>query len=168
MSSGPLSSRAQADFLTTTHRISGEVQTGTRPLSDMLNDMSQSYLLVYNIYVSRLNDPGEICAHAPVAYLSKENLCLVIVQFREVRAPDRGRFTVHEYRVLATLPGFEVEGKFVGPHRLDLRSFSPTALDPFVVLTEATARIAGLSGVTFGGEAILANRARLESLCLSE
>ena len=168
MSSRQLNNRAQADFITTTHRISGEVQTGPKPLSDLLNDKSQSYLIVYEVYVSRLSEAGAICSHSPVAYLSKENLSLVIVQFREIRAPDRSRFAVHEYDVLATLPGFEVQGKFVGPHRLDLRNFSPAALDLFVVLTEATARIAGQPDTVFGGDAILVNRMRLESFCLSE
>ncbi len=93
-----------ADFITMTHRISGQVQTGNKPLSDLLNDRSQSYLLVFNLYVSRLDRPGEIGSHAPVAYLSKERISFVIVPAREVRLPDSGRFTSQNYEVLAILP----------------------------------------------------------------
>lgn len=165
MSSGNV---VRARFFTTTHRIVGEVETGIKPLSDLLNDRSQSFLLVYNAQVAHIKKPGEIVVRAPVAYLSKENLCFAIVSARETRGPDRSRFTVHEYEAVATLPRVEVRGKFVGPHRLDVKSFSPAALDPFIVLTEATARLAGLPEVTFGGEALLINRTRLECLCLME
>jgi hypothetical protein len=158
----------RARFFTTTHRIVGEVETGLKPLSDLLNDRSQSFLLVFNAQVSHIKKPGEIVVRASMAYLSKENLCFAIVPSRETRGPDRSRFTVHEYEAVATLPRVEVQGKFVGPHRLDVKSFSPAALDPFIVLTEATARLAGLPEVTFGGEAFLINRTRLECLCLME
>jgi hypothetical protein len=168
MSSTQYGGFVQVDFFTTTHRISGEVQTGTKPLCDLLNDKTQSYLLLSNVYVSRLDSAAEIGAHATVAYLSKENLSFVIVTTRETRRPDQTRFTVHEYEALVTLPGCEVRGKFVGPHRLDLRSFSPATVDPFLLLTEATAELDDVPGVVFGGEAILVNRARLETLCLSE
>jgi hypothetical protein len=165
MSSGTV---IRARFFTTTHRIVGEVETGLKPLSDLLNDHAHSFLLVFNTQVAHIKKPGEIVMRAPVAYLSKENLCFAIVPSRETRGPDRSRFTVHEYEAVATLPRVEIQGKFIGPHRLDLKAFSPAALDPFIALTEATARLAGLPEMTFGGEAILINRARLECLCLTE
>lgn len=168
MSTTQFGNTIHVDFFTTTHRISGEVQTGPKPLSDLLNDGTQSHLLLSNVYVSRLDSAAEIGAHASVAYLSKENLSFVIVSARETRAPDRGRFTVHEYEALVTLPGWEMRGRFIGPHRLDLSSFSPATLDHFFVLAEATAWPTDVPSETFSGEAILINRARLESLCLSE
>jgi hypothetical protein len=124
--------------------------------------------LLSNVYVSRLGSAAEIGAHASVAYLLKENLSFAIVSARETRAPDRGRFTVHEYEALVTLPRWEMRGSFIGPHRLDLTSFSPANLDPFLVLTEATAWLVDEPSEAFSGEAILVNRIRLESLCLSE
>jgi hypothetical protein len=168
MSAAQFGDLIQADFFTTTHRISGGVQTGPKPLSDLLNDRTQSYLLLFSVSVSRLDQAIELGTHAPVAYLSKDNLNFVIVPSRETRAPDGSRFTAHEYQALVTLPGCEIRGKFVGPHRLDLKSFSPAILQAFVVLTEASARLTGVPEATFGGEAILVSRARLESLCLVE
>ncbi len=156
------------DFFTTTHRISGGVHAGAKPFSDLLNDRSQSYVFLSNIYVSRLGKPGEIGDHAPMAYLAKDNLLFVIVPSREARLPEMGRFSAQEYQALVTLPGFELRGTFVGPRRLDLRTFSPATLEPFVVLVEATAQSLDVSDAAFGGEAILVNRARLESLCLTE
>jgi hypothetical protein len=156
------------DFFTTTHRISAGLQPGSKPLSDLLNDRSQSYMLVSNVYVSRLDKPGEIRAHAPVAYLAKDHLLLAIVPLREARVVETGRYTAQEYAALVTLPGFEVKGRFFGPRRLDLRSFSPVTLEPFVALTEATAQSVGVPGVEYNGDVILVNRARLESLCLTE
>jgi len=159
---------AQADFFTTTHRISGQVNTGPKPLSDMLNDRSLSYVMAVNVYVSRLSEPGEIVAHMPVAYLSKQNLSFVIVAAREARQAERTRFSAQEYRAVITLPAFEITGKFLGPLRVDMQVFSPASLDPFVLVTEATAQIVALPEVTFGGEVILVNGSRLESFGLSE
>jgi hypothetical protein len=168
MSSKQSGGLSYMDLITTTHRISGGVQPGAKPFSDVLNDRSQSYVMLSNVYVSRLDKPGEIVAHAPLAYLAKDNLIFAIVPSREARLPEPGRFGAQEYEALATMPGFEVRGRFIGPRRLDLRSFSPAALEPFVVLAGASAQHAGAADVEFSGEAILINRARLESLCLSE
>jgi hypothetical protein len=168
MSGRPSASLFYVDFITTTHRISGGLQPGGKPLIDMLNDRSQSFLLLSNVYVSRLEKPGEIGAHAPVAYVAKDILIFAIVSSKDARLPEPGRFGSQQYQVLATVPGFELRGVFMGPRRLDLRGFSPAALEPFIVLMEATAQYAYVPGVEFSGEALLVNRARLESLCLTE
>jgi hypothetical protein len=168
MSSRQSGSLTPAEFFMAAHRISAKVQTGPRPLSDLLNDRSQSYLLVFDVRVSVFDAADESRIRAPEAYLSKENLNLVIVPSREARMPERSRYAVLEREVLATLPGFEVRGQFLGPLRSDLWHFSPATLDPFVALTEATARIAGLPDLALSGEVILINRLRLESFCLLE
>lgn len=156
------------DFFTTTHRIAAQVQTGSRPLSDLMNDQSQSFLLVFNVRLSRLGKEAKLEAIASAAYLSKENLGFVIAPSREVRKPERGRYAGYEREVLVTLPGFELEGRFLGPQRSDLWTFSPATLDPFFVLTAATARIAAAPDVTLSGDAILVNRDRVESICLGD
>ena len=144
------------------------MQTGTRPLSDLMNDQSQSFLLVFNVRLSRLEKEARLEAIASAAYLSKENLGFVIAPSREVRKPERGRYAAYEREVLVTLPGFELEGRFLGPHRSDLWTFSPTTLNPFFVLTAATARIAAVPDATLGGDTILVNRDRVESICLGD
>jgi len=156
----------KAEFFTTTHRLTGEVQTGANLLGDLLNDKSQSYQLVFNVYLSRLSEPGEIGAYAPVAYLAKKNISFVIVPRREVRSVSR--YTVQHYKALVTLPGFEITGRFSGPPRFDLRTFSPATLDTFVMLGEASAQVVSLPEAVFRGEAILINRIRMESFCLCE
>lgn len=157
-----------ADFVTATHRISGQVRTGVKPLSDLLNDKSQSYLLAYNVYISRLDKAGEVGAYAPQAYLSKDHLALAVVPAREARAPDQSRFAAVEYDTLITMSGFEVRGSFAAPHRIDLRTFSPANLDSFLVLADATAIATGVPELSFHGEVILVNRAQMDSLCLIE
>jgi hypothetical protein len=157
-----------ADFFTSSHRIRAQVQTGPRPLSDLLNDRSQSYLLVFNVRVLALDGGNESKARGPEAYLSKENLSFVLVPSREARAPERSRYAVLERQVLLTLPGFEVRGRFLGPLRSDLWNFSPATLDPFVVLTQATVLRANAPEVTFSGDVALVSRARVESFCLLE
>jgi len=168
MSNVQFDNMTTADFYTSTHRISGQVETKHKPISDLLNDRSRSYLLIFNVYISRLDEPGEIGAHAPTAYLSKDNLSFVIVSSREVRTIEPGRFNSQEYAVLITLAGVEIRGIFTGPHRFDLRTFTPATLDTFITLTEANAQIVNVADVTLSGEAILVNRARLESFCLDE
>lgn len=162
------SSLVKARFFTTAHQIVGEVETGLKPLSDLLNDKSQSFLIMFDAEVSQFHKPDEVQARVPIAYLAKENLSFVLVPLRETRAPDRSRYTVHQYQAVAIVPRFEIHGKFVGPHRLDLRTFSPAAFDSFLVLTEARAQNAEIPEIVLHSEAILVNRARLECLCLTE
>jgi len=168
MSSRQSENLTTADFFTSSHRIRAQVQTGPRPLSDLLNDRSQSYLLVFNVRLSALDGTAEGRTRGPEAYVSKENLSFVLVSSREARSPERGRYAVLERQVLVTLPGFEVRGRFLGPLRSDLWTFSPATLDPFVVLTEATVVRANAPEVTFEGEVALVSRARVESFCLLE
>jgi hypothetical protein len=168
MSSAQFGNLIQAEFFTSTHRLSGRVHAGTKPLGDLLNDHSQSYLLVFDVYISRLSEPGEIVAYAPTAFLTKDNLSFVIVPTRQARGPEQGRYASQQYKALVTLPGVEVQGKFAGPYRFDIRTFTPATLDTYQVLFEAEARLVSLPDVTFSGEAILVNRTRVESFCLSE
>ncbi len=156
------------DFCTSTHRIEAQVQTGSRPISDLMNDQSQSFLLVFNVRLSRLEKEARLEAIASAAYLSKENLEFVIAPSREVRRPERGRYAAYEREVLVTLPGFELAGRFLGPHRSDLWTFSPATLDPFFVLTAARARIAAAPDTRLDGDTILVNRDRVESIFLGD
>jgi hypothetical protein len=168
MSSRQSENLTTADFFTSAHHIRAQVQTGPRPLSDLLNDRSQSYLLVFNFRLSALDEARESKTRGPEAYLSKENLCFVLVSSREARAPERGRYAVLERQILVTLPGFEVRGTFLGPLRSDLWNFTPATLDPFVVLTEATVLRASAPELTFEADVALVSRARVESFCLLE
>jgi hypothetical protein len=159
---------ATFDFFTSTHRIEAQVQTGTRLVSAILNDQSQSFLLVFNARLSRLEKEARLEAIASAAYLSKENLGFVIAPSREVRRPERGRYAAYEREVLVTLPGFELTGRFLGPQSSDLWTFSPATLDPFFVLTAATARIAAVPDASLDGDTILVNRDRMESILLGD
>lgn len=166
MDSRVYQNHTQADFVTSTHRISGSVQTGSKPLLEVLNDTARDYLAVQRVYASPLNNPGAISTYAPLGFLSKEALGFVIVSAREARIPNGQRFGVQPYTIAATVPGFELQGRFLGPRRLDLSSFSPALLDPFVALQDASAISIAVPEVTFDGEVILVNRARLESLLI--
>lgn len=168
MSSRQSENLTTADFFTSSHRIRAQVQTGPRPLGDLLNDRSQSYLLVFNVRVFALERDGANRVRGPEAYLSKENLSFVLVPSREARTPERSRYAVLERQVLITLPGFEIIGRFLGPLRSDLWTFTPAMLDPFVVLTEATVQRANAPDVTFAGDVALVSRTRVESFCLLE
>jgi hypothetical protein len=156
------------DFYTSTHRIEAQVQTGSRPISDLMNNQSQSFLLVFNVRLSRLEKEARLEAIASAAYLSKENLGFVIAPSREVRRPERGRYAAYEREVLVTLPGFELTGRFLGPQSSDLWTFSPATLDPFFVLTAARARIAAAPDAKLDGDTILVNRDLVESIFLGD
>jgi len=168
MSSRQSDSLTTVTFYTSTHRIVAQVQTGSRLLSDLMNDRSQSFLLVFNVRLSHLEKEAQLEAIASAAYLSKENVCFAVPPPREVRKPERGRYASYEREVLVTLPGFELGGRFLGPQRADLWTYSPATLDPFFVLTAATVRIAAAPGFTLKADAILVNRDRLESICLGD
>jgi hypothetical protein len=52
-----------ADFFTAAYRMSGHVDAGKRRLADILSDRLSDFLLLQDIYVSRIYRPGEIVAH---------------------------------------------------------------------------------------------------------
>ena len=103
-----------ADFLSQNYRVSGELNVRTRPLADLLNDATTSFIDVENVYVSPIQNPADIKASYQTGSLLKANVSMVVLAREEdgrSKSTTYGSYIGHTLRpVFMTVPGFEVRG----------------------------------------------------------
>jgi hypothetical protein len=160
-----------ADFFTTAYRMSAHVDTGKRRLADILSDRLSDYLLLQDIYVSRIYKPGEIVAHYKTGSLLKEQITFVVLP-----TEADGLSKEHIYpaltrqmrEVFITVPSFEIQGSLRVVGKLDLQALLSIGTDRFMPLLNATASSSLLPQVQFSGPVILVNRSNLELFCVAD
>ncbi len=165
-----LKSYLTADFFTHSYRISGQVDTGHKRLSEMLNDGLTSYLELRKAFVSRITRPGEIIATHTVSALRKDGILFAVLAAPEQSVTNRAAYSFvskRRYKVFLTVPSFEIEGHLEMSGKLDLK----TALvmkGAFLPLSEGEARLSSLAEIAFSGEEILVNQAWIELFGITE
>ncbi|MFC1975514.1 hypothetical protein ACFLXQ_03840, partial [Chloroflexota bacterium] len=76
----PLSTgRVTVDFFTASYRLSASVLVYKRRLIDILGDRTTDYLDMVDIYVSRINNPGNIVATYQKGSLVKNEICFILL-----------------------------------------------------------------------------------------
>lgn len=160
------------DFFTRAYRVSGHINTRTRTVADFLNDRLESYLQLDDVYLSRIVNPGEIVAAYPLAQLHKDSLLFAITSSKQ-RLSKVARSTSYFGRqsvpVWLALPTFEIEGKLqTAGLSFDLRMYLAKGTEDFMPIVEGVARVAVRPDVTFGGEAFLVNKKRVDLFCWEE
>ena len=160
------------DFFTQGYRISGYVNTRVKTVGDILNDRLTSYVQLSHIYISRVTNPGDIVATYPYSYLRKDGLLFAIVPTEESHS-KAGRSVSYFGRqrrpAWLALPTFEIEGDLLITGRsMDFEAYLAKGADAYIPILNATARVAVLPKVTFGGEAVLVNRTSIALFCLGE
>ena len=105
-----------ADFFTNTHRFSASVNVRNRRLTNVLNDRITDYLEVSNVYVSRINRPGDILGTYKFASLIKSHITFIVVasesdSFAQEHKYNSfvGRITESVYMSVAS---FEITGRW--------------------------------------------------------
>ncbi|GAB4547899.1 MAG: hypothetical protein Kow0063_42700 [Anaerolineae bacterium] len=160
-----------ADFFTTAYRMSAHVDTGKRRLADILSDRLSDFLLLQDIYVSRIYKPGEIVAHYKTGSLLKDRITFVVLP-----TEADGLSKDHVYpaltrqmrEVFVTVPSFEIQGALRVVGKLDLQALLSIGTDRFMPLLHATASSSLLPQVQFSGPVILVNRSSLELFCVAD
>jgi hypothetical protein len=161
------------DFFTPGYRVSGHLSTRAKSVADMLNDRLTSFLDLEEVYISRINNPGEIVTTYARAQLRKDNLIFAIVPVRESLSRmtrSVSYFGRQRHPIWIGMPSFEIEG--------DLQATGVTSFDPEAYLAKSTGEylsvVNGLARatiwpqVTYGGEAFLINRDLIDLFCLGE
>jgi hypothetical protein len=125
-----------------------------------------------DVYISRVDNPGEIVAAYGQAQLRKDSLLFAIVPSKE-RFVQAGRavsyFGKQQYSVWLALPTFEIEGKFQMTGRaMNLEAFLTKETDEYVTISEGIARATTWPEITFSGEVFLVNRKSIDLFCLGE
>lgn len=103
--------RATADFFTGSYRFSATVQLYKRTLVDLLSDSVTEHLDLIDIYVSRLNNPGDIVATYPKGALVKREINFVLLP-SEADSISKERFYAPNrvsLPIFITVPSFELE-----------------------------------------------------------
>jgi len=160
------------DFFVGGYRISGHLVAGGKTVGDLLNDRLRSYLELNDVYISRINNPGEIVATYAMAELLKDNVFFAIVPSKE-RAAQVGKlvsyFGRHRRRVWLVLSAFEIEGDLpVAGLSLDPEAFLATRESDYILILNGTARAAAWPEVTFSGEVFLVNKRSIDLFCLDK
>ena len=167
----PLSTgRITADFFTDSYRLSASVLVYKRRLIDILGDRTTDYLDLVDIYVSRVNSPGNIVTTYPKGSLVKQEINFILLSgLTESVSKDRF-YTPNRVAlpIFMTVPSFEITGKIQWLGDLEVKKIMATDVQKFLPVLNGTARNAHFPDVTYEGPAILVNKAKVEVLCVGD
>ncbi len=162
--------RVTADFFTSSYRFSASVLVYKRRLADVLGDRMTDYLELVDIYISRINNPGEIVATYQKGSLVKNEISFILLS-DEAEGISKERFYVPNrvtMPIFVTLPSFEINGKFQWMGDLDIKKIMTTETQKFLPILEATSTNANFPKVNFQGPIALINKAKIELLSIGE
>lgn len=161
------------ELITHEHRFTATVYTHGQRLLDMLNDRTTDYLGINEVEVHRYSDREACVASLPQAIIRKDDLHLVIITGEEHEAPTQRLFGFVQkfpYRVLLTVPGYEVRGTI---HLTDQHEPNPIVVlsrqtGTFFPVTRATAAQAWTGADVLTCPVIMVNKHSLSLFALSE
>jgi hypothetical protein len=162
--------RVTADFFTGSYRFSASVMVYKRRLIDVLGDRMTDYLDLVDVYVSRINNPGEIAATYSKGSLIKEEINFILLS-NESEGVSKERFYTPNrvsLPIFLTVPSFEIRGKFQWMGDLDVKKILTTETQKFLPILDATSSNSLIPKVNFQGPLALVNKAKIELLCLGE
>ncbi len=157
-----------ADFFTRSYRFSASIITNNRSIKDTLSDRQTDYLNLIDIYVSRINTPGEIASTYPRGVLVKEEINFIVIS-SDTEGSQRTFVPGQIFLpVFLTLPTFEIEGKFQWQGGLDAKRILATDMQQFLPILDATVRNAFLPEVYFESPMVLVNKTKIQIICTSD
>jgi hypothetical protein len=162
--------RVVADFFTGSYRFSASVLVYKRRLADVLGDRMTDYLDLVDIYISRINHPGEIVATYQKGSLIKNEINFILLS-SEAEGISKERFYVPNrvsLPIFVTIPSFEVHGKFQWMGDLEIKKILTTDTQKFLPVLEAHSINAHFPKVTFEGPIALINKSKIEVLCIGD
>jgi len=154
-----------ADIFTSSHRFSASIPLYNRRLADILNDRLTDFLQVRNVYVSRINRPGEIVGTFKLATLLKTHINFVVLP-----TEADGLSKEHKYNafskstedVFITLPSFEIRGRLEIIGKFDLKAILTVGTTKFMPIFQGQVVNSFYPQVTFSGPVVLVNKAAVE------
>lgn len=150
-----------ADIFTSSHRFSAQVNIGNRRLADVLNDRMTDYLTVENVYVSRINAPGDIVGRYEKASLLKQHITFVVLPTETdglSKEHKYNAFSKSTEKVFITLPSFEINGSLEIIGKFDLKAILAVGTTKFMPIFRGEAVNAFFPEVQFGGPVLLVNK----------
>lgn len=159
--------RVTADFFTASYRFSASVVVYKRRLVDVLSDQITDYLDMVDVYVSRINSPGDIVATYQKGSLVKKEINFILLS-DEAEGISKERFYASRENLplFLSIPSFEITGEIQwGRVELDVKKLLATDTQKFLPIHEATATNSFFPEVSFHGPLLLVNKAKIQVLC---
>lgn len=169
-SSAGTTGRVTADFFTGSYRFSASVLVYKRRLADVLGDRITDYLDLVDIYVSRINNPGEIVGTYQKGSLVKSEINFILLS-SEVEGISKERFYVPNrisLPIFVTVPSFEVQGKFQWMGDLDVKKILTADTQKFLPILDASTTNSHFPKVTFEGPIALVNKSKIQLICIGD
>ena len=153
-----------ADFFTRQHRIKGQVSTGSRRLTDFLNDELHSLLELAEVEVARVAEPEKVIFTYPSAVLMKEAIVFAMVEEKGDRGESRIFRYVEKrpYEVILTLPPYEISGVLHLRGTGDLRTLLVREVGHFVPMTQVQIVYTPFPAIKFSAEVAIVHKNLLE------
>ena len=150
-----------ADIFTNSHRFSAKIPLYNRALGDSLNDRLTDYLEARQVYVSRINRPGEIVGTYKLVSLIKRHITFVMLSVESEGLSQEHKynaFSKSNEEVFITLPSFEITGRFQIIGKFDLKAILTVGSNKFMPIFKAKAVNAKYPEVNFEAPVILVNK----------
>lgn len=162
MSANPFHSNLMTvDIFTGSHRFSAQISLGHRRLADLLNDRMTDFLPVENVYVSRVNEPGNIIGTLKNASLLKSQITFIVVPTEEdglSKEHKYNAFSKSVENVFITLPSFEITGKLEIIGKFDLKAILAIGTTKFMPVFDGVARNSFYPDVQFAAPVLIVNK----------
>ncbi|MEA2513032.1 MAG: hypothetical protein QOF01_1902 [Thermomicrobiales bacterium] len=158
---------ARVGFFMARHCLLGELNTGPRRVSDVLNDPSRQQLVLERVRVSRPDRPGEPFAEYERMIVRRPAIQAVLVMSEPPRPPEK-RFSQYvaktPVRLTIALPAMDVTGLFyVGGKIGDPLVLLFDAAETFVAISDAQVSWPNRPGGPLAVPVVLVNRAHVEA-----
>lgn len=165
---------AELDLFTDAYRITGRALVGAGGIQAELESTTSSYLEMEDVYISRINQPGEIVASYPTAVFRKENINFIMVQDKRpnsgVGGGQYGRPMFTRGRpitVFLTVPSFEIRGELQQEGKVVLRELLAKSLGQFQLLQAAQASASLYPDIAYTSDLIFVHKERIGIFCLA-
>lgn len=161
------SGRVTADFFTSSYRFSASIIVYKRRLVDVLADRMTDYLDIVDIYISRINAPGDIIATYQKGSLVKNEIIFILLS-DESEGISKERFytTRDDIPLFISVPSFEILGQLKwGTKELDIKKLLLADTQNFLPVSEVTATNSLMPTVKFQGPMALVNKTKVQVLC---
>ena len=162
--------RVTADFFTASYRFSASVIVYNRRLIDVLSDPTTNYLDMVDMYISRINNPGDIVATYQTGTLIKKEINFIMLASEVEGTSKQRHFASRENLPLfISIPSFEIHGQIQwGSKDLQAKKLLATDSQKFLPILNATASNSLFPDVTFQGPIALVNKTKIQVVCAGD
>ena len=149
------------DFFSKNHRFSANVDVRKYNVIDLLNNSLTDYIEVTDLYVSRINQPGDIVDTCQTAALTKENIAFAIIPNESDALTPEHRYSfsrAQTAQVKLSVADFEIKGELEITCKPELHAILTTGTNNFMSVFSSTATHSGHQDLQLQGSAILVNK----------